>query len=35
MVNVADNDSVEVVNVVMNNIENYLPTDVVSQYNEK
>ena len=35
MGDVADNDSVEVVNVVMNNIENYLPTDVVSQVNEK
>ena len=35
MANVADNNSVEVVNVVMNNIESYLPTGIVSQNNEK
>ena len=31
LVNVLDDDTVEVVNVVMNNMENYLPSDVIRQ----
>ena len=31
LVNVLENDTVEVVNVVMNNLENYLPNDVTNQ----
>lgn len=34
MVDVTENDTVEVVNVVMNNIENYLPRDVTKQDKE-
>ena len=30
LVDVLDNDTVEVVNVVMNNMENYLPSDVIN-----
>ena len=30
-----ENDTVEVVNVVMNNMENYLPSDVVEQDKER
>lgn len=31
LVHVLDDDTVEVVNVVMNNMENYLPSDVIKQ----
>ena len=31
LVDVLDDDTVEVVNVVMNNMENYLPSDVIKQ----
>ena len=31
LVDVLENDTVEVVNVVMNNMENYLPSDVIRQ----
>ena len=31
LVDVLENDTVEVVNVVMNNMENYLPSDVIKQ----
>ena len=31
LVDVLDDDTVEVVNVVMNNMENYLPSDVINQ----
>ena len=31
LVDVLEDDTVEVVNVVMNNMENYLPTDVIKQ----
>ena len=31
LVDVLEDDTVEVVNVVMNNIENYLPSDVIKQ----
>ena len=31
LVNVLENDTVEVVNVVMNNLENYLPNHVINQ----
>ena len=35
MVAIPDNDTVEVVSVVMNNMENYLPTFVVDEDEEK
>ena len=31
LVDVLDDDTVEVVNVAMNNMENYLPSDVIKQ----
>ena len=31
LVDALDDDNVEVVNVVMNNMENYLPSDVIKQ----
>ena len=31
LVDVLEDDTVEVVNVVMNNMENYLPSDVIKQ----
>ena len=31
LVDILDDDTVEVVNVVMNNMENYLPSDVIQQ----
>ena len=31
MINYIENDTIEVVNVVMNNMENYLPNDVIMQ----
>ena len=31
LVDILENDTVEVVNVVMNNMENYLPSDVIKQ----
>ena len=31
LVDVLENDTVEVVNVVMNNMEKYLPSDVIRQ----
>ena len=34
MIAIAGNDTVEVVNVLMNNMENYLPNDVIEQEKE-
>ena len=34
MVAIIENDSVGVVNVLMNNMENYLPNDVIEQERE-
>ena len=34
LVDVLDDDTVEVVNVVMNNMENYLPSDVINHDND-
>ena len=34
MIVVTENDTVEVANVVMNNMENYLPGDVIKQDKE-
>ena len=31
---VLEDDTVEVVNVVMNNMENYLPSDLIKQYKD-
>ena len=31
LVDVLEDDTVEVVNVVMNNMENYLPSDVIKE----
>ena len=31
LVDVLEDDNVEVVNVVMNNMENYLPSDVIKE----
>ena len=34
IIDIPENDTVEVVNVVMNNMESYLPSDVVEQDKE-
>ena len=34
MIAIAGNDTVEIVNVLMNNMENYLPNDVIEQEKE-
>ena len=34
MIAIVGNDTVEVVNVLMNNMENYLPNDVIEQEKE-